>query len=330
MKSVRARFLVGGAIAMAGSIVTAEWLHGVLQQSGVPQRWSLLLTLFAVVAVLLVPLALLLQRAVLRPLGWLLESEEKVRNGRLESAAIPEEHLGSDELGELLRAHNDTLQLLLEQQHELESRLRDQKEKETTLTKVNRALRMLLRLNQTFMSAATEQDLLDAVCRVAVEEGGYRLAWVGYAKNDAAKSVVPMAHAGFEAGYLETISCSWDEHNENGRGPTGTAIRTGEPCVVRNILIDPDYTPWSEEALRRGYAASLALPLTDRKAVWGTLNLYAGEPEAFGDEEVGLLSELTDRLAHEIATLRALSGSGCRGAEGEPETEREKPGAGAV
>ena len=40
-----------------------------------------------------------------------------------------------------------------------------------------------------------------------------------------------------------------------GPGPNPTAIRTGKPCVLRNILTDPDYSSWREECIKRGYAS---------------------------------------------------------------------------
>lgn len=127
--------------------------------------------------------------------------------------------------------------------------------------RVNRALKVLGRCNEAVVRAADETLLLREVCRLLVEDGGYRLAWVGFAEQDPAKTVRPVAQAGFEEGYLETVTITWDD-SERGRGPTGTAVRTGRPAVVRNMLTDPAYTPWREEATRRGYASSIALPLT--------------------------------------------------------------------
>jgi hypothetical protein len=129
---------------------------------------------------------------------------------------------------------------------------------ERALGRTNRALRLLSESNQALIRAANEASLLNAICRNAVETGGYRLAWVGLAGHDDAKSVRPVAQYGFEEGYLETldITCADTEH---GRGPTGTAIRTGEAVVARNILNDPQFAPWREQALKRGYAVAREL-----------------------------------------------------------------------
>ena len=44
--------------------------------------------------------------------------------------------------------------------------------------------------------ATDERVLLQEACRTIVEEGGYRLAWVGYAVCDTEKSVMPVACGG--------------------------------------------------------------------------------------------------------------------------------------
>ena len=70
-----------------------------------------------------------------------------------------------------------------------------------------------------------------------------------------------MARAGFDDGYLDSIVISWDENKENGRGPTGTAIREKHPVYIKDILIEPTFAPWRENAIKRGYRSSLGLPL---------------------------------------------------------------------
>ncbi|MGB6281319.1 MAG: PAS domain S-box protein, partial [Syntrophobacteria bacterium] len=158
---------------------------------------------------------------------------------------------------------------------------------EEALWKVNRALKMLSECNHALVRAANEEDLLHEICQIIVDKGGYRLAWVGIAITDEKKTVVPMAQAGYEEGYLESLNITWDD-TEKGRGPTGTAIRTRRPIIAKDILNDPNFAPWRAEATKRGYASSIALPLiTDGRAL-GTLNIYAEETDAFNEEEVEL------------------------------------------
>ena len=130
---------------------------------------------------------------------------------------------------------------------------------EEALQQVSRALKAVTECHQALLRATNEAELLSEVCRIIVEVGGYRMAWVGYARQDEAKSVEPMAHKGFEKGYLNSLRVTWGDVEE-GRGPVGTAIRTGRPAITRDTQTDPGFAPWRQEARKRGFASVLALP----------------------------------------------------------------------
>lgn len=174
---------------------------------------------------------------------------------------------------------------------------------ESVLRKRNRDLRLISDCNVALVRANDEHALLSEICRLCVESGGYLMAWVGFAEHDENRTVRPVAQHGYESGYLDTINISWAE-NDLGRGPTGMAIRTGKPSVNQDVLTNPAMAPWREAALKRGYRASVALPLVDSGNVLGALMLYASEAHAFGPEEVQLLEELANDLAYGIAALR--------------------------
>ncbi|MEW6744220.1 MAG: PAS domain S-box protein [Planctomycetota bacterium] len=179
----------------------------------------------------------------------------------------------------------------------------ERKRAEAELGRLNRALRAVSRSTQSMMRATSEAQLLEEICRIIVEDGRYRLAWVGYAAPDEGRPVRPIAHAGCEDGYLQKMNITWAD-TPRGRGPTGTTIRTGEPCLARHIPTDPNFAAWREEALKRGFASSLALPLVSDGETFGALNIYSAEPDAFDAEEVTLLMELAESLAFGITTLR--------------------------
>ena len=179
----------------------------------------------------------------------------------------------------------------------------DRRRSEEALWKVNRALKMLSECNHALIRAANEENLLHSICQIIVEEGGYRLAWVGIATQDEKKAVIPVAQAGYEDGYLESLNITWDD-TERGRGPTGTAIRIKKPSIAKDIFHDPKFAPWRAEATKRGYASSIAIPLIDNDRALGALNIYATEADAFNEEEVKLLAQLADDLSFGIMALR--------------------------
>ncbi len=179
----------------------------------------------------------------------------------------------------------------------------ERKRAEMEIARVNRTLQMLSDTNQALIHITDEAALLNEVCRIAVEAGGYRMAWIGFAEQDEAKTIRPVAHAGFESGYIESAKVTWAD-NERGRGPSGTAIRTGQPCIARNIPLDPAFAPWHEAAIQRGYKSNIALPLISEGRTFGELAIHSIETDAFDAKEVEILEELANNLAFGVTTLR--------------------------
>ena len=173
------------------------------------------------------------------------------------------------------------------------------------LRRSNRELRAISNCNQVLLRATDEQSLLQEICRIVCEEAGYRMAWVGYAEHDEAKSVRPVAWTGAEEGYLASLGITWAD-TERGRGPTGTAIRSGKTCCIQDFATDPRLAPWRESALQRGFRSGIALPLKDEHAnAFGSLTIHSAQPNAFTPEEIRLLEELAGDLAFGIVTLRS-------------------------
>jgi PAS domain S-box-containing protein len=178
----------------------------------------------------------------------------------------------------------------------------EQKRRENKLQQLNRTLTALNHCSAARMRATDEISYLQEVCKIIVMDCGHTMAWIGYAENDDAKSIRAVASAGFETGYLETLNLTYAD-SERGRGPTGTTIRTGLINTCQNMLTDPRFIPWREEALKRGYASSIVLPLMAEGRCFGAINIYNRQPDPFSQEEIDLLTELTGDLAFGITTL---------------------------
>jgi signal transduction histidine kinase/CheY-like chemotaxis protein/ligand-binding sensor domain-containing protein len=203
-----------------------------------------------------------------------------------------------------MRAREAELVLIVEQRtRELQEDISARKQAEVALGRINRALATLNGCNQALVRAVAEPELLHEVCRAIVAVGGYHLAWVGYAEHDQNKSVRVAGQFGNEQGYLQGIGVSWAD-TERGRGPVGAAIRTGKPCLVRNVATDPAFRPWRLEASRRGYVSVIGLPLRSDGQSFGALAIYAGEPDAFDPDEAGQLEELANNVAYGVVALR--------------------------
>ena len=179
----------------------------------------------------------------------------------------------------------------------------ERKQSEDNLARLNRTLQTLYQCNQALVHATDEYELLQVACRILVEVGGLRMAWVGYREVDPEKSIRPVAQAGYNEGYVESVKATWED-TERGHGPTGTAIRTGKPSWTQNIQTDSSIAPWRAEALKRGYGSNISLPLMSDGATFGALTLYAKEPNAFNERTLEQFTELADNLAYGVIALR--------------------------
>ena len=179
----------------------------------------------------------------------------------------------------------------------------ERKRAEEKLAGLNRTLQTLYQCDQALVRATEEQDLLRSVCRILVEVGGLRMAWVGYREFNENKTVQPVAHAGYEAGYLGRVNVTWED-TDRGRGPVGTAIRTGTTSWNRGISTDPNMAPWRTEALKRRYACCISLPLMSHGEAFGALALYAEKPDAFTESAIQQYTDLANNLAYGVMALR--------------------------
>ena len=144
---------------------------------------------------------------------------------------------------------------------------------------IGRLYRVLSRVNETIVRVHDRAELFAETCRIAVAEGGLRLAWIGLLDQEDAM-VKPVAQYGYEQGYLENLMIPVSEVPES-RGPTGVSVREGRYDVCNNYATDPRMAPWREKALERGYGSSAAFPLKVGSQVVGAMTLYADRPGFF-------------------------------------------------
>jgi PAS domain S-box-containing protein len=178
------------------------------------------------------------------------------------------------------------------------------KKREDDLSRLNRSLKAYSECHQALIRADDEMQLMHNICKTIVEVGEYRVAWVGSAEYDVERTILPVAQWGDTGGYLKNLKASWS-NTDMGRGPTGIALKTGQPVVVQHIEYDPKWERWREEARRHGFQSSISLPLISNGRPFAALVIFSGDTSAFDDEEVKLLSELADDLSYGIVTLRA-------------------------
>ena len=180
--------------------------------------------------------------------------------------------------------------------------INDRKQAEEKILQANRVYAFISQIDQTIVRVKEKDELLNEVCRIAVEFGKLRMAWAGFVDQET-KLVKPVAFAGFEDGYLSAIKNISISDTPAGRGPTGTAIREGRYCFCEDIETDPKMTIWKDEALKRGYRSSIALPLKLFGQCIGAFTLYSTLPRFFNQEEIELLDEVANDLSFALQTI---------------------------
>jgi len=178
----------------------------------------------------------------------------------------------------------------------------DRKIIEQSLLRLNRLYTVLSKTNEAVIHTRGVQLLFEKACRIAVEAGGFLMAWIGL--NDPATRVVsPAAFAGDEQGYLKSLVISSDPDNPAGQGPTGTAVRGGKYDVCNHVERDSRMQFCRKEAGKRGYRSIAAFYLRRGDQVIGAMTFHAGEINFFNAEEIYLLEELTSNLSFALEKL---------------------------
>jgi len=166
------------------------------------------------------------------------------------------------------------------------------------IRKLNRVYTILSNINQSIICVRDKQTLNDEVCRIAVEDGKFRMAWIGMI-DPHTNTVNPIASAGFVKDYLKNINIDLNDEVLN-HGPTGLTIKSGVHYLANNIANDPEMIPWRENALRLGYKSSGSFPIKAFGKTIGAIMLYSDEQFFFDKSEVKLLDEMAINISFSI------------------------------
>ena len=212
-------------------------------------------------------------------------------------------------LEEALRKSNAELEVRVLQRtaelsvinEELLAEIEERKQAESRISRLNRLYSVLSKVNEAIVHIRTPKDLYESVCRIAVEDGLFKMAWIGLLDRDT-RLVNPVASYGDGGGYLKDIKICADDVPE-GRGPTGKAVFKDRYSISSDIENDPRMLPWKDKLLLRGLRSSAAFPLHASSRIIGALTVYSSEPQFFTDEEIHLFLSLTDDVAFALDAM---------------------------
>ncbi len=174
-----------------------------------------------------------------------------------------------------------------------------QKEHERRITRLNRVYAMLSGINTLIVRTRDRQELFEEACRITVEQGEFRLAWIGLLDANG-MDITPVARAGVDEGYLGNIQLTAREDAPDRCEVLARALREKTAVVCNDIDTDPQIARWREEALRRGYRSVVVFPLQFADKVLGVVALYASEKDFFDTEEMKVLTELARNISFAI------------------------------
>jgi diguanylate cyclase (GGDEF)-like protein len=158
-------------------------------------------------------------------------------------------------------------------------------------------------INTLIVRSRDRRALLEQACRIAAEQGGFDMAWIGFLDR-ATGDIRPAAWAGFDADDAWSAAASSARDDDQGQGVTGRAIRSGQTQIVNDLAADPRVPSRRRQAaMARGFRSVIALPLFVEGEVVGNLTLYAREPDFFDDAEVKLLGELAGDISFALQYL---------------------------
>lgn len=170
------------------------------------------------------------------------------------------------------------------------------------LEKSKRLYAVISQVNLAIVHIKEEEKLYSEICKIAVEFGKFRMAWIGLV-DETTRLVKPQSVAGFEDGYLSAIRQIKAGDTPEGRGPTGRCIMEGNYAVCNDYSNDPDVAIWRDEALKRNYHSAIAIPIKQNGQTIGSFTLYATSTDYFDQEEIQLLTEVADDISFALDTM---------------------------
>ncbi|OUR90230.1 hypothetical protein A9Q81_19745 [Gammaproteobacteria bacterium 42_54_T18] len=160
------------------------------------------------------------------------------------------------------------------------------------LARLNQIYSVLSETNKVVANSKTRTDLFVSISKIAVDIGGFSMAWMGIKHGD---QIIPMASSG-DNDYVKTIAVRLDE-SERSKGPIGLSVQNNRVCYVNNIATDPSFAPWRAAALQRNYHSMAALPIRLKDEVVGCFSLYSNIENYFDTPTLELLEDMCQDIS---------------------------------
>ena len=153
----------------------------------------------------------------------------------------------------------------------------------------------LLHTNRALLESKSENEIYNRICRIAVEYGEVRLAWVGMV-DEKTKLITPVVKYGEAQTYLDGIKITTRADLPEGQGPTAIAFREQRTVVIQDFSTDPHTKPWHERAEEFNLRASAALVIRRGGKSYSVISFYYDQTYSFDTTTVELLEEMASNI----------------------------------
>jgi len=211
---------------------------------------------------------------------------------------------GRDDLDEVGYAFDKMADALGDRASQLEEKTRQIEANRDKLEKLNRIHRILTSVSRMLVGVQDRSDLFLAVCRIAVEQGLFKVVWISRIADDGT-TATSVAWAGQGAEYLEDFTLNIATLPDR-EGIVGRALRYEAPAISDDFVNDPRLSSWKEIGLRLKYGAGAAFPIVHQDRIAYMLSAYA-EKGFFDDEALSLLESLVGDIEHGLRRITAES-----------------------
>jgi len=178
-----------------------------------------------------------------------------------------------------------------------------QKMHEERISRLNRMLTVLSGVNSTIVRVKDVMELASQICNLAVENGGFRFAWMGLL-NGSGDHIIPLARAGHEDGFLDLIDLGLPAETTRPATLIAQALHGQRLVIVNQIDTDPVMACCRVLAMARGYQSAAALPLVVDGKSAGLLMFYANQTDFFDTQELELMEELRADVSFALETIQ--------------------------
>lgn len=197
--------------------------------------------------------------------------------------------------------------LIFKKQYKINKQLIEENElrrkTEIELHNTTKLYSILSSINQAIVHIDDKDRLLEEICKIIVEQGKFKLAWIGLI-DEKTNFIRPNYYYGVVDGYLDNIKISLSDEKLN-KGPTAKAILSGKYFICNDIEKDERMAPWKDKALKLGFKSSAAFAFNLKGKIIGSLNVYSGSVGFFNQEEIKLLNEIRFDISYALDAIES-------------------------